>query len=240
MTIEPIPLDSNQATKPDPGDILVNASSAHDVYDEDYYINGRRSKKSLYENYRWLPDLTLPMAERIIHHCQIYPDDTVLDFGCARGYLVKALRMRDRLAWGVDVSQWALENCDPEVKGVVSSQWPTGIVWDWVIAKDVLEHIEPKDLTPILGEFSKARKGVFIVVPLLGSGPLNTAQYAVPEYEADVTHVIRWPLDHWVGAMHHCFDHNWEISARYRIVGIKDNYAQWARGNGFITCRRIS
>ena len=52
-------------------------------YDADYFLRGKETGKSLYENYRWLPDLTTPMVCSIISHLGIRSGDTILDFGCA-------------------------------------------------------------------------------------------------------------------------------------------------------------
>jgi len=206
-------------------------------YDEDYFLRGKASGKSLYENYRWLESLTVPMVDKMIEHCGIELDDSILDFGCSRGYVVKAFKRRGFEARGYDISEWALANCDPEVSDAVSAVWPPAHDVDWIIAKDTLEHVPLHSITHTIRQIAEvAKKGVFVVVPLangLGQG------YVVPEYEADVTHAIRWPLDQWVDEFIDAFDHNWEISARYRIEGIKDNYAQFEKGNGFITCRRI-
>ena len=204
-----------------------------DKYDADYFLRGRQTGKSLYEDYRWLPDLTRPMAARIVSHCGINPDDTILDFGCARGYVVRALRELGYNAWGYDTSRWALENADETVKEYLiandSTLWAGS--FDWVIAKDVLEHITEITYTVdvITGT---ARKGIFTVVPLSHNG----RQYDVLEYEKDVTHVYRRPLQWWVGQFHRP---GWSVEGRYRVNGVKDNYSDYPTGNGFITARRI-
>lgn len=206
-------------------------------YDEDYFIRGKQSGKSLYENYRWMPDLTIPMAERIVEHLDVGGSDSILDFGCARGYLVRALCELDYDAFGVDVSEWALRNCDESVKDRVGTEWPITNP-DWVIAKDVLEHIPMKPLVESLSKISRqVVNGVFIVVPLSESVGQS---YVVPEYEADVTHINRWPLKEWVGVIHDALGNGWKLESRYRIPGIKDNYAQFKRGNGFITATRTA
>src|SRR5579862_3672374 len=82
------------------------------VYDESYFLRGKESGKSLYENYRWMPDLTIPMVQRIIEHCGIRRGDSILDFGCARGYVVRAFRELGYNAYGYDISRWAIENAD--------------------------------------------------------------------------------------------------------------------------------
>lgn len=213
-------------------------TSASDKYDADYFLRGKQSGKSLYENYRWLKDLTVPMAERIVDHLGVEMDDRIMDFGCARGYLVRALTELGHDAYGVDASSWAVANCDETVRGKVflTNNQPFTKP-DWIIAKDVMEHLTMDEVAETLLKFAKqANKGVFIVVPLANG---HASKYVVPEYEEDVTHVIRWPLWRWVQECHIAFEEKWEVSARYRIKGIKDNYSQFAKGNGFITIRKI-
>lgn len=214
--------------------------SASDKYDSDYFIRGKESGKSLYQNYRWLPSLTLPMAERIIDHLGIELDDRIMDFGCSRGYLVRALTELGHDSYGVDISGWAVANCDEAVKGkvfLVGNQPFTRP--DWITAKDTLEHLTMEEVAVALASFARqANKGVFIVVPLANG--FESGKYVVPEYEEDITHVIRWPLWRWVQECHLAFEDGWEVSARYRINGIKDNYSQFAKGNGFITIRRVT
>ena len=43
--------------------------------------------------------------------------DRVLDIGCAKGFLVKDLLSIGIEAYGIDVSEYALKNCEPEVIG---------------------------------------------------------------------------------------------------------------------------
>ncbi len=205
-------------------------------YDGDYFLRGRETGKSLYHNYRWLPDLTIPMAERIIDHCGIVKGARILDFGCARGYLVKALRGLGYEAYGFDSSNWAIENCDPEVKNYVN--W-TNDLWftqkfDWVITKDVLEHVEYVSYS-VAALREVTTKGIFCVVPL--SKFLN-GKYVIPDYEEDVTHIQRMPLENWTNFFLHP---DWRVESAYRVHGVKDNYwkPEWKMGNGFITARRL-
>lgn len=201
------------------------------VYDEDYFMRGLQSRKSLYENYRWLPDLTIPMVKAMIAHLGIGTEDSLLDFGCARGYVVRAFRQLGYNAWGYDISRWALENADPEAREylIVNDSTLFANGFDWVIAKDVLEHID-KISTTIDELKCIASKGIFAVVPLAYGDT-----YDVPEYEMDMTHIHRQPLQWWVGLFHQA---GWSVEGRYRVKGIKDNYSRHQRGNGFIVARR--
>lgn len=206
-----------------------------DRYDADYFLRGKESGKSLYSDYRWMPDLTIPMVEAIVAHCGITKGSRVLDFGCARGYVVKALRGLGYDAHGVDISEWAITNADEETKPYLSwaGSGPMVLegVYDWIIAKDVLEHVyEVKDT--IAGLIEAAYNGVFAVVPL-GYG---LDGYVVPDYDRDVTHIHRLSLGTWAAMF---MRPGWSVDARYRIPGVKDNYAGWPTGNGFLTARRV-
>lgn len=205
---------------------------SEDIFDEDYFMRGKETGKSLYFQYTWKPSLTIPMAQTIVDHCGIEKGSKVLDFGCARGYLVKALRGLGYDAYGCDVSKWAIDNCDSEVKKYLRNEYDGKEKFDWIIAKDVLEHVEYvyfviKDL------LESAQKGVFVVVPL---SRFDNGKYVVEEYEKDITHKHRLTLTTWVGLF---LKVGWKVEASYRLSGVKDNYAQYEMGNGFITARRI-
>jgi cyclopropane fatty-acyl-phospholipid synthase-like methyltransferase len=51
-------------------------------------------------NYSWMPELTIRMAHHLIQQLPIRSAETVLDYGCAKGFLVRALRILDIDAHG--------------------------------------------------------------------------------------------------------------------------------------------
>ena len=48
-------------------------------YDEDYFLHGKQTGKSLYEDYRWIPEATIPMVQVIINYLGIQKTDSILD-----------------------------------------------------------------------------------------------------------------------------------------------------------------
>lgn len=205
-------------------------------FDKDYYMDGLRTGKSNYEGYSWKPDLTLPFARSLQWYLRLKNDDMILDMGAARGYLVKALRMHGLNAWGMDISTWAVENCDPEVRQYMSTELTTGhMIYDWVISKDTLEHIfldDLKDLLPKLG--ASCRKGMFFVVPLTG---YHGGSYLRPEDEADPTHRIRFTLPNWLDLLtEHLPEFN--VNGSFDIKGIKPASSQVPQSCGFLTLTR--
>ena len=58
-----------------------------------------------------------PVAKEIIAHFGLKSGDRVLDVGAAKGFLVKDLLMEEIDAYGLDISEYALMNCHPDVIG---------------------------------------------------------------------------------------------------------------------------
>ena len=204
-----------------------------DVYDSDYFLRGKQTGKSLYVDYSWKPDLTIPMVCSIIRHLGILCDHTIVDFGCARGYTVRAFSEMGYVCHGVDSSKWAVENCDPTVVGNIQHGTELKSDYDWVIAKDVLEHV-PNVRQCIDQLMSRAKVGLFVVVPL---SEVDGQRYVVPSYECDVTHLHRFTLTTWFDMFARP---GWTVSASYRVEGVKGNYwkPKWEKANGFLTARR--
>jgi GT2 family glycosyltransferase len=69
---------------------------------------------------------------------------TVLDAGCAMGFLVEKLRQEKIEAWGIDISEYAIQNVHPQVKpycwlGSVVDPFPQK--YDLIVSIEVLEHM---------------------------------------------------------------------------------------------------
>jgi len=58
-----------------------------------------------------------PVARDIVAHFGLKPGNRVLDIGCAKGFLVKDLLELGIDAYGIDISEYALMKCEPEVIG---------------------------------------------------------------------------------------------------------------------------
>tara|TARA_R100000750_G_scaffold62354_1_gene55854 strand:+ start:1557 stop:2195 length:639 start_codon:yes stop_codon:yes gene_type:complete len=205
-------------------------------YDKDYFENGLVMGISCYLNYRWLPELTIKMAHNIIKYLNIDNKETVLDYGCAKGYLVKALRILDIETYGTDISSYAIKNVDPEVRDFCHLMRDTIPIkfpeyFDWTITKDVLEHLTEKELNIFLLCSSHITKKCFHIIPLG-----NTTGFIIPDYNFDKTHVLAKPIEWWKKKFE---KYGWEVlSFEYSVRGIKDNWTQkYPKGNGFFTLK---
>jgi len=180
----------------------VQFKQSYSFFDESYFRNGKRSKKSLYENYSWMPELTKPLATAICRFTGITKGDVVLDYGCARGYLVRALIENGIEAFGLDVSEYAITHSDvvvrEKLRHLTNETLPEAIKTldcsnvDWLIAKDVFEHIEPFALHKTLCDAAKLGIKLYVLVPLGDMG-----RYRIPDYELDASHITAENEDWW-------------------------------------------
>jgi 2-polyprenyl-3-methyl-5-hydroxy-6-metoxy-1,4-benzoquinol methylase len=147
-----------------------------DYYDEEYYDGGKG-----YHTYNddarfqtWANDIVLKFKPR-----------SVLDFGCAKGYLVKALHQRGVAAWGYDVSEWAINQADQETRAYLDSDKYHKV--DLIVSYDTFEHIPEGELNKIRTELRKVGKRFYFTV-----GTLDT-----PNWEHDASHITMHELSWW-------------------------------------------
>jgi SAM-dependent methyltransferase len=195
-------------------------------YDEDYYERGVETGKSCYSNYRWMPEQTMPMAMTIIDEMQIKRKMTVLDYGCAKGFLVKALLLLYRNAWGIDISNYSIDQADSQVKHrcvlkkkeLVMNSWQLENMperFDFCIAKDVLEHVDSFYIIATLKSINA--KKMMVIVPLGENGV-----YRAPSNNLDKSHKICRPEQWWIDTLR---QGGWVLERfEHKVVGIKDAY----------------
>ena len=204
-----------------------------EVFNEDYFLNGKKTGVSNYEDYRWLPELTIPMAEKLKEFLRFDGYNTILDFGCARGYLVKALEISGVNAEGYDSSKWAIENCDSEVKGKVYSELPD-CIYDFIICKDVLEHLDITEAADAIKKMVvRVRQDILIIVPLTKQ---HNGDYFRMEDDADATHKIRWTFMDWLTFLQETTGLN--VLGTTHIEGLKPASKEVPGSTGFFLIRK--
>ena len=114
-----------------------------EIYNAEYYHNG--CGPIPYEEPEHWVNFFGMIADRIV--ADIHPK-TVLDAGCAMGYLVAALRDRGVEAYGVDISAYAISKVREDVRpfckvGSLTEPLPAGLPdrYDLVVTVEVLEHL---------------------------------------------------------------------------------------------------
>ena len=198
-------------------------------FTKDYYEDGVRKHISGYEDYKWMPTRSIPEALDIQSNFEF---KTCVDYGCAKGFLVNALRIVGCDAWGEDISEYAVENCHPNVRDYVSL--PNDKQYDLLICKDVLEHIEVEDIPSVLQKFKKKSKQFFFVIPLG-----DDDRFRIREYEVDITHVTKKDEEWWIKMFE---SQGMElVKFSYSLGSIKEKWIEpYPHGNGFFILRDVS
>lgn len=165
------------------------------VFNKDYYENGIKMGISGYSNYSWIPTRSISEAITI---CENIKFDSVLDFGCAKGFLVNALFLiSGKPIVGVDISEYALQTSLPQIKEKLflldKDLSEMNLFGDLLIAKDVLEHIPESEIDKTLSEFYKVCNKAFLVIPLG-----DNDSFRIREYEIDKTHVTKKDEEWWI------------------------------------------
>lgn len=195
-------------------------------FDEDYYEHGISKGISGYENYHWMPQRSISEAAEICKQYPIKNYRNILDFGCAKGYLVHALRLLGRNALGYDPSSYAIDNSKPEVKGNVYNSIPIDY-FDLVVCKDVMEHIPEDQIIPTLENIIARANSALFVIPL---GDDN--KFRIREYEIDKTHVTKKDEEFWINKFRMVGYKVDEFS--YNMGPIKEKWTkEYQYGNGF-------
>lgn len=219
----------------DTADISENEIDRH--YDEEYYEAGLRSGKSLYVNFHWMPELTIRMAYFMTKDLPIEESSKILDFGCAKGYLVRAFRFLNFEAYGVDISDYAISKAEKDaikycklIKDNKDIRKIFDFKFDWVIAKDVFEHIPEQKVPEVLKELSLIAKKVFIAVPLAKDDV--SGKFVCPDYDKEQTHFTA-KTDKWWKKLFQKNNFSVEKSS-FSFRFCKENWtSKWPKSNGF-------
>lgn len=151
-------------------------SLAPNYFDQEYYEGGKG-----YHSYN--DDARFQQwANNIVDR---YSPTSALDFGCAKGYLVKALRDRGVNASGFDVSEWAINQAPKEVRPYLSNKVMGHV--DLIVSYDTWEHIPEAQLDGWKDKLSNRSSKFFFTV-----GTLQT-----PNWQHDASHITMHELDWW-------------------------------------------
>jgi SAM-dependent methyltransferase len=135
-----------------------------EVYDRYYYQHGCGLPYERSEH--WL-NFFGQLADHIIE--RINPK-SVLDVGCAMGFLVESLRDRGVEAYGVDISEYAIENVRQDIKPYCKIQsifTPTEREYDLIVCIEVLEHLPASEARQAIANLCRnAHKVLFSSTPL--------------------------------------------------------------------------
>jgi SAM-dependent methyltransferase len=124
-------------------------------YGASYFLNYWGGGGPYERNERWLKFFG-EVADGIVR--DLHPT-SVLDAGCAMGFLVEALGKRGVDAWGIDISEYAIAAVDESVAErccVGSLTEPLPRRYDLITCIEVLEHIPPAEADKAIANLCQA------------------------------------------------------------------------------------
>ncbi|MGA9348462.1 MAG: glycosyltransferase [Anaerolineae bacterium] len=114
---------------------------------------------------------------------------TVLDVGCAMGFLVEALRQRGAEAFGVDISEYAIQNIHPDIQphcwvGSVTDTFPQK--YDLIVCIEVLEHLPHREAEQAVENLCRHSDDVLFSSTPLDYKEATHVNVQSPEYWAEL------------------------------------------------------
>jgi hypothetical protein len=184
-----------------------------DWYDADYFENGLKSNWD--RGYTWSVFKNV-FEDAAAYLTEMFPEShSMLDAGCAKGFLVRAVRARGKEAWGFDHSQWAISRADQAAKAFISLEDAARVNYDrqfdLLIALSLLESLTERQIDSFVARArSWTRHALIATIPTLAEGRSYDRSK-----DSDLSHITmherRWWQERFLAA-------GWRQDALHRIV----------------------
>lgn len=134
----------------------ARASAAYDRHYFAHYCDATKTGKLAYDRSQHWLGFFGSIADHIV--ADIKPR-TVLDAGCAMGFLVEALRDRGVESFGIDISEYAISQVRSDIKPYCrtgSITEPLDRRYDLIASIEVLEHLNAEDAIRAVNNLTSA------------------------------------------------------------------------------------
>ena len=125
----------------------------------DYWDGDRRIN---YGGYKFIEGRWSPVAHAMIDHYGLKAGDRVLDIGCGKGFQLKelSLAMPGLELYGIDISNYAVENCHPDVVANIAVGDASALPFDddsfdYVFSINTLHNLKNFQLDAALREMER-------------------------------------------------------------------------------------
>ncbi len=161
-------------------------------YDAGYFEDGVKS--NWVNGYNW-KSFAGVFTETAAFLITMFPDAaSYLDAGCAKGFLVRALRAAGKDCWGIDHSAWAIEHAEPLARPylacVSADEISADRQFDFVLAFDLLPHLTEQQAEAFLRRArSLARMGIVAVIRSFDTDE-DERRYRRVNDDDDLSHIL--------------------------------------------------
>jgi len=161
-------------------------------YDAGYFETG--TKSNWHDGYSWASFAgVFKDAARFL--TTMFDDATTfLDVGCAKGFLVRALREAGKKCWGIDHSHWALAHAEAAARPYLLEASADALAlqrrFDLIVAFDLLPHLTEPQATAFLEQArAVADIGIFAVIRSFETEE-DERRYREAADDADLSHIL--------------------------------------------------
>ncbi len=138
-------------------------------FDKEFFDGDRQHG---YGGFNYHPRFWQPVIPDVIEHFNLNNGSSVLDVGCAKGFMLFDLlsELPKLNARGIDISEYAITNGKDEVKSILNQGCATSLPFednsfDVVISINTIHNLEKDDCAKALLEIQRVSKGkAFITV----------------------------------------------------------------------------
>ena len=161
-------------------------------YDAGYFEDG--TKSNWVNGYNWTSFAGV-FSETASFLVNTFPDAaSYLDVGCAKGFLVRALRALGKDCWGIDHSAWALDHAEPDARPYLTRASADEIAmdrqFDFVLAFGLLPHLTESQAEAFLRRArTLARMGIVAVIRSFDTED-DERRYREANDDDDLSHVL--------------------------------------------------
>jgi ubiquinone/menaquinone biosynthesis C-methylase UbiE len=153
-----------------------------------------------YGGFSYHPRFWQPVIPTLIEHFKLTSSSSLLDVGCAKGFMLYDLKqsLADIDAHGVDISNYAVEHAKPEVKGQLQVACATKLPFkenrfDGVISVNTVHNLEKEQCAIALQEIMRVSKGkAFITVDAFRDDEQEKRMYEWNLTAKTIMHVDQW------------------------------------------------
>ncbi len=159
-------------------------------YDEGYFETGLKSnwdKGYIWPSFEGLFRETAKFLSSIFSEAASY-----LDIGCAKGFLVRALREQGKDCWGFDHSQWAIDQTEESIKPFIIQAGVDNVKYDRefdvLLALSIFESLTESQVFSFLSRVRIwARQAIFATIP---SFETEQEERFLRAHDQDLSHIM--------------------------------------------------
>ena len=138
-------------------------------------------------------------AKKIIAHYGLSPGDSVLEIGCAKGFLICEFYKNGINIAGIDLSRYAIKNAVKDVKSFMVQGSCEHLPWktdsfDLVISKDTLPHLTQDQLISAIGEIRRVCRtdNIFFEIGVIENQQGRELMKAWDETQQSIENSVWW------------------------------------------------